>query len=360
MGGILTLSLDDGYGKVGALSREVRFTDIRSVILFGGGNLLVRTAEHLLAAGITVRACTAPRHHTETLTNLGTTLKEALETRKIPCLVVDKVNESAELKGWITSDAFGLGFGPAWVFSEAIVDKFAGRFVNFMGIRMPHYLGGAHYTWQILRQTRVGAANFQLIEKTVNTGPILHSFEYLFHPGCHTPADFFARAEIEEFNGIKDFFARVLGGKSFTARALDANFAQFYPSLSTEEQGWIDWSWTAEEIVLFINAFGKPYKGASTYFQGARVLLHDALLETGEGGFHPFQRGMIYRNSGPGLWIAAKDGTVLVREIQNETGKTIAPAKFAPGERFHTPGERLERALTFSAHYGTQGLKTER
>lgn len=348
------------YGNLWLLNQSLSFSNIRKFILFGGGNLLVNTARLLRSRGIEVQVCTAPRHFEENLIGTGATLKEALEELKIPCLVTDRVNDLPELNEWITKDAMGIGFGPAWIFGSRICDAFGNRFVNFMGIRMPLFLGGAHYTWQILRKTRVGAANFQLIEKKVNSGPILYSFEYLLHPGCNTPEDFFRRAEEEEFEGLKTFLDQILNGKSFTPRLLDYNFAQFYPPLSTTEQGWVDWSWTAEDIVLFVNAFGNPYQGASTYFRENRVFLHGAFLETTEGDFHPFQRGMIYRNSDLGLWIAAKGGSVLIRNVQNPSGETIPLSNFRVGTRFFTPIQTLEQALIFEAHYDAKGLKKDK
>ena len=44
------------------------------------------------------------------------------------------------------------------------------------------------------------------------------------------------------------------------------------PRLDTQIHGFIDWNWTAKHIVDFINAFGSPYQGATTFIK-KKVLL---------------------------------------------------------------------------------------
>ena len=45
------------------------------------------------------------------------------------------------------------------------------------------------------------------------------------------------------------------------------------PRLATDINGWVDWSWNSLDLTRFIDAFGSPYPGASTYINEKRVRL---------------------------------------------------------------------------------------
>lgn len=325
-------------------------------LLFGGGNSLLSAVDILLEKKIKVSVCSSPRHIDEVLTSTEKTLRAELDSRKVPHLALDDVNGSAELSGRIGTSSFGMGFGPAWIFGDEILRKFDGRLVNFMGIRMPHFLGGAHYTWQILKRTRHGAANFQLIEKKVNSGAILFTKEYHF-VNCSTPEDFFSYAETEERKALSEFLNGICEGREFALKSIDDNFGVFYPHLNTGKNGWINWSWAADDIVQFINAFGAPYDGASTTLGGDRIFIRKALFESVDGGFHPFQSGMIYRANANGVFIAGIRGSIVAKEIRDEKGMTVPLDSFQPGMRFFTSTAQLEDALLFEAKYSARGLK---
>ena len=50
--------------------------------------------------------------------------------------------------------------------------------LNFNGIPVPKYLGGAHYTWQILNSDKSGGNVLQEITENIDKGPILKSDYY--------------------------------------------------------------------------------------------------------------------------------------------------------------------------------------
>ena len=335
----------------------IQFGKIDRAILFGGGDHLFRTIKLLQSKGIEVLVCSAPRHLDGLLSINGPSLRQQLQALKLEFIDAVDVNQANDLLNWITPNTLGLGFGPAWIFGPEICDAFGLRLVNFMGIRMPQYFGGAHYTWQILRQNRLGAANFQIIEKSVNTGPVIFNREYRFPPSCQLPEDFFDFAAIQDDAATLDFVNGLLSGAHFIPKSVDKNFEFYFPSLNTMKQGWIDWSWPGEDVANFINAFGRPYAGASTDFAGSRVFLHEAIFDPGEGRFHPFQVGMIYRRSHLGLFIATTTGAVIIGRILDQHSKDVSLDKFKKGGRFFTETSQLQQAMKFSAIYTGAGLK---
>ena len=63
----------------------------------------------------------------------------------------------------------------------------------------------------------------------------------------------------------------------------------YWPRLSTEHHGYVDWSWSLKDIERFICAFDEPYPGASTYIGSRKVHLKEGYADFNDGLFHPFQ-----------------------------------------------------------------------
>jgi len=131
----------------------------------------------------------------------------------------------------------------------------------------------------------------------------------------------------------------------------------YYPFLNTLKQGYIDWKWGGEEICRFIDAFGDPYAGASTFIGETRVFLKNAqIVNSHEKKFHPFSAGIIYRINKEGMFVCTRDSCLLIKSIQNEKGAEIKDT-IKLGSRLFTPNKYLESALTFAAEYNANGLK---
>lgn len=328
-------------------------------MLLGGGHLLLRSIEKLLAEEIPVAVFTSPRHAGETAAGDGASLSEALARRGVACETVDDINSALPLlRRHATESTLGIALGPAWIFRSDVCSLFRDRLVNFMGIDLPRMRGGAHYTWQILVGDRRGAANIQLINEVVDSGAIVKRRDYLFPAEARTPADYFAAAERQELPFLLEFIDEVLAGEDFDAQPLQERFSQYFPYLSTKEQGLIDWSWSVDELACFVNAFDAPYPGASTFIDGRLVHLRSCRAEYGDGPFHPFLTGLVYHRS-PGLVrVASRGGTLVVQSATDaDSGLEILDA-LKLGHRLHTPRDLLDRAMSYRAVYGGRGLRS--
>ena len=106
-----------------------------------------------------------------------------------------------------------LCFGPAWIFSPKFISWFGGRIFNYNGIPIPSYLGGAHFTWQILNQSWEGGCFIQQITSDIDRGLIVKSFRYSIPESIDIkPKDF----ELANLNLVFLFF---FGGKSFSSNS---------------------------------------------------------------------------------------------------------------------------------------------
>jgi len=339
----------------------MRFNAINKVILFGGSLSLVGIAKQLKSDGIQTIVYTSPRHAAEILNTSGQTLLEMLNDLSLHPVITEDINKETSLMDEITPHTLGIGLGEAWSFDGSIIKRFECRLLDFMGIPLPRYRGGAHYTWMILRDDRQSGCNLQVINEEMvqgvfDSGEIVKSKKYIFPKAC-TPQDYFDVEVKEGVTFIKEFLNEVKAGNNFDLEKMDESQSLFLPRLNTIKQGWINWSWSGEEIERFIRAFDTPYKGASTRINGERVHLKGATLDMSEAAFHPFQSGIITRiTEEEGVVVATTSGHLKLKYILNKENKCINRA-LSTGSRFYTPPNDLQSAMEFYSAYGTKGLK---
>lgn len=339
------------------MSAVISFGDVDRLLVFGGGHLLAEFAPELAKQPLPVTVICAPRHLDEAVGHGGATLAEVLAQHRLPTLAVADVNADPRVTPHLTPKAFGLAIGPAWIFRPPVLAPMTPRMVNFHGIRLPQYRGGAHYSWQIMRRNRQGACNIQLIAPKLDAGEVIKTREYFFPSTARLPRDYFEAAMREELAFLGEFLAEVRAGKEFPLARLQESFATYFPSLNTLRQGFIDWQWATADIETFVAAFDEPYRGASTYLDGRRVFVKDAYAELGDGAFHPFQIGIVYRRTDQALFVATRDGALVVRCLTDESGADVRAA-VKVGQRLHTPRAVLEEAMAYRAVYDAKGLKT--
>lgn len=341
----------------------MKFGPITRLLLFGGSRILAELALYLRNRKYQYAIYTSPRQLQDVIYPDGRTLKKCLKNISAPYISTEDINRESDLLNNITPHTLGLGLGEAWSFSGKIIKRFNGRLLDLMGIRMPQYRGGAHYSWQILRGSRIGGCNLQIINEDMvqgvfDSGDIIKAREYLFPSSVRIPEDYFKYAVEQEISFLAEFLSDVKSGKDFKPQPVQEIFSLYFPRLNTRRHGFINWSWKSDDLDRFICAFGAPYAGASTFLNQNRVFLNDSSVERNDGTFHPFQNGLVYRTSGDAVFIAAGDGTLVVRRVIDEQGADIT-RKIKIGQRFHTPSSILEDALCYHTDYSKKSSKAK-
>ncbi len=79
--------------------------------------------------------------------------------------------------------------------------------------------------------------------------------------------------------------------------------------------------------------------------------------ETMDGPFHPFCAGLVYKINNTGVYVASKDGAIIIGRILDENGDDITDS-VKTGQRFFTPRSRIEAAMGFQAEYDAKGEKS--
>ena len=154
------------------------------------------------------------------------------------------------------------------------------------------------------------------------------------------------------------FFEKIINLESFYVSNQQEYFSSYWPRLSTDKQGFVDWNWRLTDIEKFICAFDEPYAGASTFIDNNLVRLKECYSWSDDGVFHPFQKGIIYRKNDDSVFIATEHGSLIVNRVLNE-GAIDIKKQLRIGDRFYTPKKYIESAAQYRAIYTPTGLKNQ-
>ncbi len=339
----------------------LNFGKIDQYIFLGGGQLLSEFALKLSLAQEKVLVVTAARHAVEMVVDpLGqeVSLEEFLKRHHIECIKTDNIYAPEVIKR-ITPTSLGISLSAAWIFKQDFIDFFKGKLVNLHPTRLPQDRGGGGHSWRILRDERLGFVQIHLVSTGVDTGDIIRFAEFFYPQGCRLPQDYFALTHQKDIELLDIFLKDVKAQKTFETYKQQKYFGTYWPRLATDAHGFIDWSWTLREIELFICAFDDPYRGASTFVHGTqKVRIKKCQSTVDDGIFHPFQQGLVYKISGQALFVATKEGGLIVHQLTDADGNDIKQ-QIKTGDRFFTPRSYLEEAKMYRAFYTPEGLKSK-
>jgi RimJ/RimL family protein N-acetyltransferase/methionyl-tRNA formyltransferase len=328
----------------------------KGVSLIGGGELMAKIALYLRGLGWSVLVVYAPRHANE---SFATTLREA----GCEVTIINDINQDPDALNLLEQySGICFCFGPAWIFSNDIINLFNGRIFNFNGIPIPLYLGGAHFTWQILNKSRHGGAFIQQITPAVDRGPVVSCETYELPDSCRHPLGY------EEYNNekalkfLKTFIQKhMVVGSPIIQCEKQPNWDEllYYPRLLTSQCAWIDWTWDGDEIERFCNAFDEPYLGARSCL-GSRVVILKKVVFDASVYHHPFCSGLIVRKTADFVYISARRGMLRVGGFSAEDSQSkSASVSFKLGDRLTTPEQYLLNA-TKRVYVSPHGFGEER
>jgi len=342
----------------------MNFGEINRIILFGGSVLMAEFVRALKEKPYEIIVFSSKRQLEESVQPNGVILEDILKCEEVKYFSAFDINKEPNIRNFINEFALGIGIGECWSFSINLINLFGGKLLDFMGICLPQYRGGAHYTWQILRRNRIGCCNLQIINEEMipakfDSGKIVKTKEYLHPNFVRIPQDYFNNVVKEGVKFLLEFLDEVEQGKDFSLSSLQEGFSILFPRLFTKKHGYIDWRWRTVDIEAFICSFDDPYSGASTFLNNQKIFLKKCYVEYVDGPFHPFQSGLIYRKYYDCCYVASSEGTLLIKEVLDENGNNIIN-KINLGERFYTPIRYIEEAMLYKAEYDASGIKDKR
>lgn len=346
------------------------FSQLDNIILIGGGDLMVASANILKKLNFNVTIIAATRHINEQLMLTDETLLLACQKLSITPIVLNDINQlsTQELAAIIPENAIAICFGPAWIFCEKVIQKFRHGMFNINAIPVPHYLGGAHYSWQLLNNNREGGCFFQQITNKVDQGDILAKHQFSISTQANTPHDYFVENVQQGIVFVQKLSKMFINEELFSPISYEVyNENRIYlPRLRTDKQAYINWQWQAEDIVSFCQGFDDPYLGSATFINGQIIRLKklkciklnndDTNNNEKVSAMHPFCYGIIIKKTTNKIVVAANNGFIELIEVLDVQGQCMK-TRLKEGMRLYTPSDILDQAMTYQVQMDGQGFK---
>lgn len=236
---------------------------------------------------------------------------------EIPLLESDDVNK-LETVDWIKQfdPKFVISVGCRNILKKSFLNIFNKKVLNIHTAPLPKYRGAGSDSWMILNgeweKKQFGCVHF--IDTGIDTGNIIAKSYYEI-PKFSYPIDIF-KIRMNTFRDLLPKAIEVLTNPDFIGFKQDMDNATVFPRLNTYKDGIIDFSYSGEQLLKFIYAFGYPHAGASCFFDNQRINILEAEFFE-DIKMHPFAIGLIFGRNEKGFYkVALKDGYLLLKKIE--------------------------------------------
>ena len=285
---------------------------------------------------------------------------QAKNIKKVNYKIFDNINKNFKnyiFKNFNLKETLFISLGSRLIFSENTIKKiFNNNLVNFHNSRLPLDAGGGSMSWRILRNDRIDNQLVHLVDKGIDSGPVIKTKQSLFPYACKIPIEMEDYSTSQFLRFFKTFIDEIKAGKKFRLKHQLNYLGRYNPRLNTKINGWIDWSLGSENLIRFINAFEDPYYGAQTTINKKTVRIKKVQLHDGEASNHPFMSGLISRHDTDWIVVSTTDKSmVLIEEVLNKNNKNII-SELKVGDRFVTSSKQLISSKKNRIKYNTKGL----
>ena len=332
---------------------SINFGKVDKFFFLGGGQCLFDAVCHLKSRGFATIVITSDRHYHADV-NMDRQRKplfDALASVGIECLLVKQLDVDLKIFDGFDSTSLAVTPSAEWIFKESLIEKLSGRIVNIHGSHLPEMKGGGGLSWNLMMGVKECGATIHMIDSGIDTGDILLQQKYQLPESVSVLSEAMAIAQLRNSQLMISFLDKVVAGETFLRQSQETQNGSYWPRLRTDTHGFIDWTWSANEISLFCSAFSAPYKGASTFLDDKRVRIFKCREDTERRVFHPFQYGLVFRVGNGVAYIAAKGSALIVDEIKYETGVAVDVQRLL-GRRLHSTPGFLEAAIRQRVVFG--------
>ncbi len=220
--------------------------------------------------------------------------------------------------------AYGL------ILPQAVLDTPPKQCLNVHASLLPKFRGASPIAFAILSGETQTGITIMLMDAGLDTGPILAQ-RAISIANDDTTGTLERRLSALGAVLLTDTLPRWLAG-ALTPQPQDDAGAT-HTRLLTKEDGLIDWSLSASEIVRRTRAFN-PWPSAHTTWRGQPLKVLEASARS-----TPAERGCVYADDGAVL-VGAGEGSVELVEVQPAGKRAMRAAEFLRGHR-DMLGERL-------------------
>lgn len=257
-------------------------------------------------------------------------VKVIAEKYNIPVFQPDKIRKNLEVIRIISqfNPHFLVVVAYGKILPKAILDIPKGGCINVHGSLLEKYRGAAPMQWALANGEKVTGVTTMLMDEGMDTGDMLLKSEI----------------EIDEMDTLDTLASKLsasgaellmttlekLYNKEITPIKQNHDLATNAPIIKKND-GFINWSWSAEKIYNYVRAFG-VWPSVYTFFAGKTLKITSCSLESIETDDNQ-KNGQIIQINKKGFVIKTGEGTLLVRRVQLAGSKEMLATDFIRGHR---------------------------
>jgi methionyl-tRNA formyltransferase len=271
----------------------------------------IASLQALVARGLIPTLCVSEEGHPETL--------ELCRRHDVPVLVERRPKTLDHIRQVHESGCNLLVCaGYSKILPAALFEPLPHGAINCHGGRLPHYRGASPIPWQIIHGETHGAAYVLRMTAGIDDGPIL-----AFEP-YDIAAEDTARTVTDKVTSI---FGRIV--PAVVQQFVDGRPPQGQPqgeegachwTRRVPDDGLIDWTASAKQVVDLVRALDDPYPGAFVVHRGERLVIRRAQILNRRMAGVP---GRCVGRSTHGTIVLARDGAVEILAVERN-GVAIA------------------------------------
>jgi methionyl-tRNA formyltransferase len=264
-------------------------------------------------------------------------LRTAAGSAGVPYAEFNKINDEgtiATVRSWSPDLFFVVGLSQ--LVSSDLLAIPARAAVGFHPTLLPEGRGRAPIAWILLDGVPAAATFFEMTLEP-DAGPILAQEPFEVAPEDHA-AEVYEKLERAIDRALERWLPRLRRGE-WSPSPQEESRATWYGRRSPED-GLVDWTCSAEEVVRVVRAASRPHPGAFGFHGDRKLLLWRARFAEG-----PRHRGVVGRvlvgDPEGGYLVQAGSGAVWLEEIEAADG---GPVRLRPGDRIASdPESDLQR-----------------
>ena len=234
----------------------------------------------------------------------------------VPVLKVRDINDG-EVIARIAAEDPDLGVVVGWtrLLHEPVLAVPRHGWVGFYASLLPHNRGRAPVNWAIIHGETVTGNTMMLLSPGTDTGDIVDQrlVPIRFADTC---ASVYVGVALAGAEMLREHLPALVRGCA--RRHLQAHVDTALLPKRTPDMGITDWTRSARALYDWVRALGRPYPGAYTTVDGARVTIWAADRPSDlEAAAEP---GLLLSTDGDGVWIATGDGMLRLLEVDAGAG----------------------------------------
>jgi len=220
------------------------------------------------------------------------------------------------------------------ILTQTILESSRMGAVNLHPSLLPRYRGPAPIQWAIINGEKETGITTMFMDKGTDTGDLLLSetVEIKLDDTSDTLHDHLAKKGARL---LEETITALSAGRLIPIAQDDAKAT--YAPLLKKKDGYINWDMPAERVANLIRGMN-PWPGAFTFYEKRRLKIFAARVLKIEGSA---PAGTIVEGFPDELRVAAREGVLLIEEIQGASGKRLPISAFLHGFKME-PGTLLQ------------------